>query len=122
VAGALQADELGDVLEVLTENVLLAFREHGHGLSAKLEQSLMSRRVVQYVDRAEANAFFRKKLFRPQATASAGLNEKDVGVTGGFHVESGTRTEQPQAINPPRTFQDAVEPRQAVKALDSSES
>jgi hypothetical protein len=64
VAGALQANKLGDVLEVLTENVLIASREHRHGAHAEFEQLLLSRWIVNYVNRDEVNALFRKKLFR----------------------------------------------------------
>jgi hypothetical protein len=85
VAGALQADELGDVLEVLAKNVLVASREHRHGPHAEFEQLLFSRRIVHHINRDEVNAFFRKKLFRPQATASTRLGEQDEFVSGVFH-------------------------------------
>jgi hypothetical protein len=87
----LQADELGNVLEVLAEDVLPALREHRHRLRAELEQLLMSRRVVQYVDGNEADAFFRKKLFRSQATASAGLDEQDEIVVNAFHLDENSK-------------------------------
>ena len=83
--GALQADELGDIFQVLAENILIASREHRYGARAEFEQLLLSCRIVQYVKRDEANAFFRKKLFRSQATASAGLSEQDELVTVAFH-------------------------------------
>ena len=85
MAGALQSDELGDVLEVLAENVLIASREHRHGAHAEFEQLLLSGRVVHYVNRDEVNALFRKKLFRSQATASTRLGEQDKFVSGVFH-------------------------------------
>ena len=69
----LQADEFGDVLQVLAKDILTVFREHRHGARAELEQLLSSRQVVQYVNGDEVDAFFRKKLFRSQATASTGL-------------------------------------------------
>ena len=75
--GALQAHEFSDVLEVLAENVLVASREHRHGADAELEQLLFSCRIVHYINRAEVNAFFRKKLFRFEATASTGLGKQD---------------------------------------------
>jgi hypothetical protein len=84
-AGALQADELGDVLEVLAKNVLVASREHRHGAHAEFEQLFFSRRIVHYVDRDEVNAFFRKKLFRPQATASTRLGEQGQFVSNALH-------------------------------------
>ena len=61
---ALQAHKFGDVLEVLAENVLIASREHRHGANTELEQLLVSRRIVHYVNRDEFNALLRKKLFR----------------------------------------------------------
>jgi hypothetical protein len=85
VAGALQADKLGDVLEVLTENVLIASREHRHGAHAEFDQLLFSRRIVHHVNRDEVNALFRKKLFRPKATASTRLSEQDEFVGDVFH-------------------------------------
>ena len=75
VAGALQADKLGDVLEVLAENVLVASREHRHGAHAEFQELLFAGRIVHNVNRDEVNAFFRKKLFRLQATASTRLGE-----------------------------------------------
>jgi hypothetical protein len=87
VSGALQTDELGDILEVLAEDVLFAFCEYGYRARAELEQLLSSVRIVQYVQRDEANAFFRKKLFRSQATASTGLGEKDEIFAVCFHFE-----------------------------------
>jgi hypothetical protein len=76
VPAALQAHKLGDILEILAENVLVASREHRHGAYAELEQLLFSRRVVHYINRGEFNAFFRKKLFRLEATASTRLSEQ----------------------------------------------
>ena len=82
---ALQADKLGDVLEVLAENVLVAPSEHRHGPHPESEQLLFSRRIVHYVNRDEVNAFFRKKLFRSKTTASTGLGEQDEFVVCDFH-------------------------------------
>jgi hypothetical protein len=87
VPGALQADELGNILEALTENVLLAFRQHRYRACAEPEQLLFSSRIVQHVQDDEAEAFLRKKLFRSQATASTRLGEKDEFVPGGFHFD-----------------------------------
>jgi hypothetical protein len=83
--GALQTDKLGDVLEVLAENVLAASREYRHGADAELEQLLFARGIVDYVNRDEVNALFRKKLFRPKATASTRLSEQDEFVGDVFH-------------------------------------
>ena len=85
VPGALQANKLGDVFKVLTENVLIACREHRHGAHAEFEQPLLSRRVVGYVNRDEVDAFFRKKLFRSQATTSTRLGEQDKIVSDALH-------------------------------------
>ena len=82
---ALQADEFGDIFQVLAEDVLFPLRQHRYGAGAKFEQLLLSRRIVQYINRGEVNAFFRKKLFRSQATASTGLGEQDEFVTDAFH-------------------------------------
>jgi hypothetical protein len=89
MAGALQTDKLGDVLEVLAENVLAASREYRHGADAELKQLLFARGIVHYVNRDEVNAFFRKKLFRPQATASARLGEQDKFFGEVFHDQTG---------------------------------
>jgi hypothetical protein len=87
VPGALQADEFGHVLQILTEDVLITFREHRHSTRPEMEKPVSCREVVQDIDCEEANAFFRKKLFRSQATASAGLGEKDEAVIDGLHCE-----------------------------------
>jgi hypothetical protein len=89
VAGALQADKLGDVFKVLTENVLAASREHRHGAHAELNQLFFSRRIVHHVNRDEVDALFRKKLFRSQATASTRLGEQDEFVSNVFHGQIG---------------------------------
>jgi hypothetical protein len=64
---------------------LVASREHRHGPHAEFEQLLFSRRIVHNVNRDEVNAFFRKKLFRPQATASTRLGEQDQFVGDTLH-------------------------------------
>jgi hypothetical protein len=46
MSGPLQADKFGDVLQVLTENILVALCKHRHSLRAELEQLLSSCRVV----------------------------------------------------------------------------
>jgi hypothetical protein len=45
----------------------------------------LSRRIIHYVNRDEVDAFFRKKLFRPQATASTRLGEQDQFVSDALH-------------------------------------
>jgi hypothetical protein len=73
VPGTLQADEFGNVLEILAKNVLPAGCEHGHRARSELGQFLLGERIVQDIATREANAALRKKLFRPQTTASARL-------------------------------------------------
>lgn len=80
--GAVQADEFSDVFEVLPENELLTFGHDRHIAHAEREQLFTPARVVQYVDRDEIDAFFRKKLFRSEAAASPGLGEQDEFVSG----------------------------------------
>jgi hypothetical protein len=64
---------------------LVASREHRHGPHAESEQLLFSRRIVHYINRNEVNPFFRKKLFRFQATASTRLGEQDQFVSNALH-------------------------------------
>lgn len=82
---ALQADKLGNVLKVLAKNVLIASGENRHGADAESQQLLLCRKVVDHVDRDEIDVFFRKKLFRLQATASARLGEQNEFVGDVFH-------------------------------------
>jgi hypothetical protein len=77
VAGALQADKLRDVLEVLAEHKLFALGDHGDIAHTKLQQAFTALRIVQYVDGDEIDFFARKKLFRPETAASPGLGEED---------------------------------------------
>jgi hypothetical protein len=81
----LQAHELGNIFHVLAEDVLAAFRQHRHGLHAEAKQSLAARWIVQYVEGKKVDAFFRKKLFRSQATTSTRLGEQDELVVDIFH-------------------------------------
>jgi hypothetical protein len=43
---------------------LIALRQDRYGARAKFAQPLLCRWIVQYIERDEVNAFFRKKLFR----------------------------------------------------------
>jgi hypothetical protein len=51
---------------------------------AEVAQLLQTLRILDDVDRAEVDAVSRKKLFRLEAGASAGLHEELVGGSG-FH-------------------------------------
>ncbi len=62
--GALQADELGDIFQVLAKDELIAASQNRYGAHAKFAQSLQCRGIVQDIERGEVDAFFRKKLFR----------------------------------------------------------
>jgi len=64
MAAALQADELGDIFQVLAEDVLIALRQNRYGADAKFAQSLLCRWIVQDIERDEVDTFIRKKLFR----------------------------------------------------------
>ena len=72
---ALDADELGNVFEVLTKNVLPRTGEHRHRSYPKLQKLLPPGGIVEDVDSGKGNLFFRKKLFRSKAAASARLRE-----------------------------------------------
>ena len=61
---ALQADELGDIFQVLAKDILIGLRQNRYGANAQFAQPLECRWVVQYIERDEVDAFFRKKLFR----------------------------------------------------------
>ena len=85
MARALQADELCDVFEILTEDVVLAFRDDRHIAHAELEEPLAAAGVVQNVDMLVIDAFARKKLFRPKTAASPRLSEQNEFLGGGIH-------------------------------------
>jgi hypothetical protein len=90
----------------LAEDVLFGFCQHRYRARAELEQLLSSVRIVQYVQRDEANAFFRKKLFRPETAASTGLGEKDEIFAVCFHFKSRNgQLNWPQPINLRNGFQ-----------------
>ena len=82
--GAREADKFRDVFQILAEYELLAFGDHRQVANPVREQPFASAGVVEYVDRGEIDALFRKKLFRSQAAASPGLGEKRE-TFGGFH-------------------------------------
>ena len=61
---ALQADKLGDIVEVLAKDELISAGQNRHGAHAKSAQLLERRWIVDDIERQEVDAFFRKKLFR----------------------------------------------------------
>jgi len=91
VAGTLQADELRHVLEVLSEDEVLALRDDGNVAYTELEQLLTAARIVRNVDDEVVYLLFRKKLFRSEAAASPRLEEKCefVGCAHGFRYANG---------------------------------
>jgi hypothetical protein len=89
VAGALQADELGNVFQIHCEHVLSAAGDHRDGAHAKRHQLFAAAGIIEDVDGDEVDTFFRKKLFRAEAAASAGLREQYELVGAGVHVRLG---------------------------------
>jgi hypothetical protein len=89
VAGALEADELGDVFEILSEDEALAFGDDRHVAHAELQQAIAPAGVVQNVYGFERYAFTRKKLFRPKTAASARLGEERKFFSDDIHGISG---------------------------------
>jgi hypothetical protein len=85
MAAALQADKLGDVFQVLAKNILLAIGQNRNRARTEFDQPPCRDRIVQDIEGGEGYAFFRKKLFRSQATASPGLGEENKCVVGVFH-------------------------------------
>jgi hypothetical protein len=85
VTAALQADEFGNIFEILTENVLVSPGQHGHAARSEPQELLFARAVVQDVDGNEVDALLRKKLFRSKAAASAGLSEQNERISGILH-------------------------------------
>jgi hypothetical protein len=83
--GALQADEFRNIFQILSEDELFALGHYRNIAHSELEQPLAALRIVEYIYCNEVNAFFRKKLFRSEAAASAGLGEEDKTVSDGIH-------------------------------------
>lgn len=77
MAGALEADELGNVFQILTEYELLALGDNRDIAYAELEQAFAAGRIVQDINGNEVNFFARKKLFRPETAASPRLGKQD---------------------------------------------
>jgi len=89
VAGALQADELGDVLEILAEYVVFALRYDGNVAYTQRQQLFAPARVIRNVDDEVVYLLFRKKLFRSEAAASPRLEEQDEFFVGAHGMDSG---------------------------------
>jgi hypothetical protein len=77
MAGALEADKLGDILQVLPEYELIALGNHRNIAHAKLEQAFAAGRIVQDINGDEIDFFARKKLFRPETAASPRLGKQN---------------------------------------------
>ena len=77
MARALQPDEFRDVLQVLAEDVALAFRDDRNVAQPEGEQLLAAAGIVRHVDDDVVYLLFRKKLFRSEAAASPRLEKQD---------------------------------------------
>ena len=77
MAGALEADKLGDIFQVLPEYELIALGNHRNIAYAELEQAFAAGRIVQDINGDEINFFARKKLFRPETAASPRLGKQN---------------------------------------------
>jgi len=77
VAGALEADEFGHVFQILAKYELLALGNNRDIAHAELEQAFATRRIVQDINGNEIDFFARKKLFRPETTASPRLGKQN---------------------------------------------
>jgi len=86
VAGALQTDELGDVFQVLAKDKLFAPGHDRHIAHAELDQTFTALRIVQDIDGDKINFFARKKLFRPETTASPRLGKEYELFSGSAHA------------------------------------
>ena len=89
MAGALQPDELGDVLEVLAENVALALGDDRNVTQSQRQQLFTAAGIIRHVDNDVVYLLFRKKLFRSEAAASPRLEKQDELFGGCVHVGSG---------------------------------
>ena len=86
--GALEADELGDILEVLAEDVVLALRDDRHVAHAQGQELFPPAGVIRNVDDDVVYLLFRKKLFRSEAAASPRLQKEDELLVCAHNVES----------------------------------
>jgi hypothetical protein len=86
VAADLQADELGNEIEILGNDIPAALRERRSLAHAVLYEQRARTRIVVNVDGDEVHAMFRKKLFRAQAVASAGFGKEYVFVGSLLHI------------------------------------
>ncbi len=86
MAGAVQPDEFGDIFEVLPEDKFGSLGHDRHVAHTERQQLFAAARIVQHIDREKIDAFFRKKLFRSEAAASAWLRKQDELIGDGFHA------------------------------------
>jgi len=77
VSGTLEADELGYVFQVLSEDKLLALGNDRDIAHTEFEQAFAARRIVQDINGDEIDFFARKKLFRPETATSPRLGKQD---------------------------------------------
>jgi hypothetical protein len=71
----LNAEKLGDVLQILGERIALADCDHGDVAQAHGLELIHAAGRVEDVDDVEVFDRLRKKLFRLEAAASPGLGE-----------------------------------------------
>jgi hypothetical protein len=77
VAGALKADKFGNIFQILTEDELIALGNNRDIAHTELEQAFATCRIVQDINGDEIDFFARKKLFRPETTASPRLGKQN---------------------------------------------
>jgi hypothetical protein len=77
MTGAGETDEFGDVFQVLPEDEILASSDDGNIADTVGQQAVTTRRIVEDIDGNEVDLFARKKLFRPETTASPRLGEEN---------------------------------------------
>jgi hypothetical protein len=76
-AAAVEADELGDVFEVLAADEVAVLVYDRKAANAERLMLFTSTGVIKHVDRDEVDVLFRKKLFRSKTAASSRLGEQN---------------------------------------------
>ena len=84
--GALQPHEFGDLLEILPEHELIAFRDDRNVAHPERERLRAPGRIIQHIDRDVVDLLLRRKRFRSKAARSPRLREEYELVGGGEHV------------------------------------